>query len=112
MSKQQCYIKGGDSFSVPIQFIDTETNLGLKITPEMVITSAIKNLRGEVIATVLVEPYADQDINAGFILLSVEPTVTQTWCVGNAFCDVKVALNGQVKHSETITFMIKESITP
>lgn len=34
MLKQQCYIKRGDSFSVPIQFIDTETNLGLKITPE------------------------------------------------------------------------------
>lgn len=78
------YINIGDSFDVPIQFVDSVTGEGVEITPNMVVTSSIVNTAGDVIATPVVTPYPDQVNNVGFILLSVPTSVTETWEVGKA----------------------------
>ncbi len=99
--------KQGDTFSLPIQFYDTETKLGMIITDEMVISSQIANTSGQVIAT----PTISKLTEAGMILLEVPASITQNWKVGKAQLDIKLIIENSVRHSQTLSFSIERSIT-
>jgi len=43
--------------------------------------------------------------------LEVAPVITQSWKAGSAQLDIKLELNGQIRHSQTIQFLIEASIT-
>lgn len=105
------YIKIGDSFDVPIQLIDSTTGEAVEITSGMVITSKIVNLSGVVIATPTITPYPNQVTDKGFLLLSVDLSVTESWAVGKAKMDIKFELDGSVRHSQDFPFYIIEAIT-
>ncbi|OTG68321.1 hypothetical protein B9T25_06465 [Acinetobacter sp. ANC 4470] len=105
------YIKIGDSFAVPIQFYDTEQDVGMMITNDMNITAQIVNSSNEVIASPSITVYPDQVIDAGFILLEVPASLTRLWKVGTAQLDIKLEIDGNVRHSQNIQFRIERSIT-
>lgn len=105
------YIKTGDSFDVPIQLIDSTTGEAVEITPSMSFSCSIVNLLGAVIATPTLTPYPNQVEDKGFILMSVESSVTSTWSVGKAKMDIKFELNGSTRHSQDFSFYIIEAIT-
>lgn len=100
-------IKQGDSFSLPIQFYDTNTKLGMNFSDEMLISSQIANSSGQIIATPSVSKLAE----TGMILLEVSASITQTWKVGQAQLDIKLVINNSVRHSQTLSFNIERSIT-
>lgn len=100
-------IKQGDSFSLPIQFYDTETKLGMNITDEMFISSQIINTSGQVIAT----PSVIKLVETGMILLEVPTSITQNWKAGKAQLDIKLVIENSVRHSQTLSFNIERSIT-
>lgn len=104
-------IKIGDSFALPIQFYDTDTKLGMSITNDMSITAQIVNSSNQVIATPVITVYPDQYTDAGFILLEVPASMTQTWKAGSAHLDIKLAIGENVRHSQNIQFQILRSIT-
>lgn len=103
--------KIGDSFAVPIQFYDTELDQGMTITPDMTITARIINAQNQTIAEPQVTRYQDQQQDAGMILLEVPVSVTQNWKEGTAQMDIKLVINGNVRHSQNISFRIVRSIT-
>ena len=105
------YIKIGDSFDVPLQLIDSTTGEAVEIISGMTITSKIVNLLGTVIATPTITPYPNQVADKGFLLMSVDSSVTSTWSVGKAKMDIKFELNGSVRHSQDFSFYIIEAIT-
>lgn len=105
-------IKIGDSLAVPIQFYNPDLNQGFVITDEMSITAQIVNSSNEVIATPVITAYSDQTVDAGFILLEVPASKTRLWKVGTAQMDIKLEINGNVRHSQNIQFRIERSITP
>lgn len=105
------YIKIGDSFDVPIQLIDSTTGEAVEITPSMSFSCSIVNLLGAVIATPTITPYLNQVADKGFILMSVESSVTSTWSVGKAKMDIKFELNGSIRHSQDFSFYIIGAIT-
>ena len=99
--------KQGDTFSLPIQFYNTDTKLGMIITDEMIISSQIANSSGQVIATPNISKLAE----AGMILLEVPASITQNWKVGKAQLDIKLVIENSVRHSQTLSFSIERSIT-
>ena len=105
------YVKIGDSLDVPIQMVDSTNGLGVEITPSMSFSCSIVNLLGEVIATPTLTLYPNQVADKGFILMSVESSVTSTWNVGKAKMDIKFELNGSTRHSQDFSFYIIEAIT-
>ena len=105
------YIKIGDSFDVPLQLIDSTTGEAVEIISGMTITSKIVNLLGTVIATPTITPYPNQVADKGFLLLTVDSSVTSTWNVGKAKMDIKFELDGSVRHSQDFSFYIIEAIT-
>lgn len=100
-------IKQGDSFSLPIQFYDTDKKLGMTITDEMIISSQIANTSGQIIATPIISKLAE----TGMILLEVPALITKNWKVGKAQLDIKLVVEDSIKHSQTLTFNIERSIT-
>lgn len=104
------YFKIGDTFSVPAQFYDTETKLGVPISPSMVLAARVTNKMGTLIADCVVTPYADQVADAGWFLISVADTTT--WPVGEAMFDIKITNNSSIKHSMNECFRIIKGITP
>ena len=105
------YIKIGDSFGVPVQLVNSTTGEAVEITVDMLITSKIVNLSRTVIATPTITPYPNQVADKGFLLMSVDSSVTSTWSVGKAKMDIKFELNGSVRHSQDFSFYIIEAIT-
>lgn len=104
-------IKIGDSFALPIQFYDVDTKLGMAITDDMLISAQIINSQNQVIAIPIITVYPDQVADAGFILLEVPVSVTQTWKAGSAQLDIKLTIGENVRHSQNIQFQIGRSIT-
>ncbi|MEG2263724.1 MAG: hypothetical protein RSC68_05085 [Acinetobacter sp.] len=104
-------IKTGDSFTVPIQFYDTQTDQGFAIPVGAILEAKIINSAKQVIAVPQISIDQDQVANAGFILLEVLPSITQMWKAGSAQLDIKMSINDQVRHSQTIQFLIEASIT-
>ena len=100
-------IKQGDSFSLPIQFYDTTTQLGMTMSDEIRISSQIANTSGQIIATPTITKLAE----TGMILLEVPASITQHWKVGQALLDIKLIFESSVRHSQTIQFSIERSIT-
>ncbi|WP_336033413.1 hypothetical protein [Acinetobacter bereziniae] len=107
----QISVKIGDSFAIPIQFYDTKTDKSFAIPDDAILSTKIVNSSKQVIAEPVIRIDPDQVNNAGFIYIEVSPSITQNWKAGAAQLDIKVVLNGQVRHSETIQFMIEASIT-
>lgn len=103
--------KIGDSFAIPVQFYNTETNQGLAITSEMVITSRIVNALNQTIAEPIITVYPNQATDTGMILLEVPVSKTYLWKEGIAQMDIKLSMNGNVRHSQNISFKIVRSIT-
>lgn len=103
--------KIGDTFALPVQFINTETNDGLELTQDMEISAKIINSMNQIIATPAITVYPDQSENKGFILLEVDPLITNLWKAGSAMFDIKLMMNGQIKHSQDFKFQIQRSIT-
>ncbi|MBK0062372.1 MULTISPECIES: hypothetical protein [unclassified Acinetobacter] len=103
--------KIGDSFAVPVQFYDTESDSGMTITGDMVITARIINAQNQTIAEPQVTVYPDQQQDAGMILLEVPISQTALWKEGTAQMDIKLEMNGNVRHSQNISFRIVRSIT-
>ncbi|WP_151713356.1 hypothetical protein [Acinetobacter bereziniae] len=101
-------IKIGDSFTVPIQFFDTNTDQGFLIPTNAILESKIVNSSKQVIAEPMIK--IDQD-KTGFIVLEVSSSITRNWKVGTAQLDIKMSVDQQVRHSETIQFLIEASIT-
>lgn len=104
-------IKAGDSFAIPIQFYDTKTDKGFAIPYGAIVSTKIVNSSKQVIAEPVISIDQDQVNNAGFIYIEVSPSITQNWKSGAAQLDIKMVHNDQVRHSETIQFMIEASIT-
>ncbi|MDH2019003.1 hypothetical protein N5J44_07800 [Acinetobacter ursingii] len=103
--------KIGDSFAVPIQFYNTELDQGMTITPDMSITARIVNAQNQTIAEPHVTIYPDQLQDKGMILLEVPVSQTATWKEGTVQMDIKLVMNGNVRHSQNISFKIVRSIT-
>ncbi|MBJ9952167.1 hypothetical protein I5735_03720 [Acinetobacter baumannii] len=107
----QISIKIGDSFAIPIQFYDTKTDKGFAIPDGAILSTKIVNSSKQVIAEPVINIDQDQVNNAGFIYIEVSPSITQNWKAGAAQLDIKLLLNGQIRHSQTIQFLIEASIT-
>jgi hypothetical protein len=105
------YIKTGDSFDVPIQLINTVTGEAVEITPSMDFTTKIVDLLGNIIATPTITPYPNQVQDKGYLLITVDSSITQGWSVGKAKFDIKFELDGSVRHSQDFSFYVVESIT-
>ena len=99
-------IKIGDSFSVPVQFFNTDHNAPMVLTNDMQITCQIINANGNPVAIPTVKKLED-----GFILLQVSADETQQWKAGSAQLDIKLQVNDQVRHSQNFQFWIERSIT-
>jgi hypothetical protein len=110
MSEAIGYFKIGDSFSVPMQLFDTETNQGIEITLAMTITCRLVNSVGTLVSDCVITPYPDQVTDKGWFTISVLDT-TQ-WTVGVVTGDVKVEIDGSIKHSDNFCFNVVKSITP
>lgn len=108
---KQLSIKIGDSFAIPIQFYDTKTDKGFAIPDDAILSTKIVNSSKQVIAEPEIRIDQDQVNNAGFIYIEVAPSVTEGWKAGAAQLDIKMELNGQIRHSQTIQFLIEASIT-
>lgn len=111
-SNTKAYISIGDSLDVPIQMVDSTNGLGVEITSSMSFSCSIINLLGEVIATPTVTPYPDQVADTGYMLLSVPTSVTSTWQVGKVKTDIKMTVDGSVRHSQEFSFYVVGAITP
>lgn len=112
MTNTQLFMKAGDSLDIPIQFMDKDTGLGLAIDLALMqISASVRDLKGCKLADFEVTPYLDQVIDAGYVLLSISADITNNWSEGTTFFDIKLEQNGKVKHSETVTFTVKRSIT-
>ena len=103
--------KIGDSFAVPIQFYDTELDQGMTITQDMTITARIINAQNQTIAEPQITAYPDQQQDSGMILLEVPVSQTALWKEGTAQMDIKLEMNGNIRHSQNISFRIVRSIT-
>lgn len=103
--------KIGDSFAVPIQFYDTQLDQGMMITQDMIITARIINAQNQTIAEPQITVYPDQNADKGMILLEVPVSQTERWKEGTAQMDIKLLMNGNVRHSQNISFRIVRSIT-
>ena len=103
--------KQGDTFSLPIQFYDTEQNVGITLTPDMQISSTMINAAGKVIAEPNVAMYPDQIADAGMIVLHVAAALTEQWPVGMATMDIRLQIGDVVKHSHNFQFKIERSIS-
>ena len=99
-------IKIGDSFSVQVQFFDTDNNAPMLLTDDMQITCQIINPNGNTIAIPTV-----RKLDEGFILLEINAEETQQWKAGSAQLDIKLQINDQVRHSKNFQFWIERSIT-
>lgn len=100
-------IKIGDSFTLPVQFYNTENLEPVLLTDDMQITCQIINSTGQIFAT----PTISRLQEPGMIVLEVTALETQQWKVGSAQLDIKLQINDQVKHSQNIQFWIERSIT-
>ncbi len=103
-------LKIGDSFNLPIQFYDAITGDGFVIPSDASVEAKIINSSKQTLAVPSIIKQ-DQFSNAGFIFLEVSPHETQNWKVGSALLDIKLTINGQVRHSQTIQFLIEASIS-
>lgn len=109
--KVKPYFKIGDSFSVPIELVNPETNTNVEITPNMSFECSIVDVSGQEIASPSITPYPDQVANKGWLLMEVPTSVTETWKVGKARFDIKVIIDSAVRHTQDFTFEVRESIT-
>lgn len=100
--------KVGDSFTVPIQFYDTKTGQGMLLTDDMKFSAHIVNSSQQIIAIPMISVLWDV---VGMILLEVPISVTREWKTGTAQLDIKLEMNGNVRHSQNIQFQIQRSIT-
>lgn len=107
----KAYFKIGDSFSVPIELQDPETGLNIEITPNISFECTIVDTSGSVIATPTITPYQNQVADKGWLLMEVPTSVTELWEIGKAKFDIKVSIDGSVRHTKNFTFDIEESIT-
>lgn len=103
--------KRGDSFTLPIQFYDTDNEIGLRLTTDMQITAQIITASKVTIAAPKVTIFEDQIISPGMILLEVLATETSQWPEGSAIMDIRLQIGEVVKHSQNIQFRIERSIT-
>lgn len=103
--------KKGDTFTLPIQFYNTDTQAGLTLTPNMQITAKIVDASRALIAEPTVRIDDDQLTNPGMILLEVPAAETALWHEGAAIMDIRLQVNDVVKHSQNIQFRIERSIT-
>lgn len=105
------YFKIGDTFQVQIQWVDKNTGLGIPITQNIqVACRLLTSYNVEFLPDVIIAP--DQDTQAGFFTLFLGPDITSTFKPCTITTDIKITIDGQVKHSEDFSFIVKRSITP
>lgn len=104
------YLKSGDPFNVPIRLL--LNGAPVEVTDDMQFAVRIIDQRGQTIAEPTATPYANQshDANKGFVLL--QHLDTASWKPGIASYDIKVTINGAVRHTMTLQFAVQASITP
>lgn len=98
--------KVGDTFTVPVQFIDSATQEAIEITSDMTFTCAILDSHGNKITT----PKIDVLQEKGYLLIS--DMNTSSWAIGYATLDIKLMQGNAIRHSQDFRFEIKRSITP
>ena len=111
-SKDKPYFNTGDSFNLPIELFDIETQQPVAILPDMGFYCNIADVSGSSIASPTVLPHPDQVNFKGYLTIAVPSEVTATWKVGKAKFDIKVTVQGVVRHTKKFYFDIEESITP
>lgn len=107
-SYKSTLFKQGDSFYLELEILDSQTNEPVEITDDYEISASVNNRFGTHIADFEIVEY-DQILNKGKFALSFNDT--STWPVGEARMDVKIVIDGLVRHSATITFEIIKSET-
>lgn len=104
------YFKIGDTLLIPIQWVDSETDLGIPIASDTLISCTMLTSYGvEYFPDVIINP--DQNGSAGSFTISLPSTITETLKPCTITTDIKIVVNGQVKHSDDFTFSVKRSIT-
>ena len=86
--------KVGDTFTVPIQFINSDTKEPIVITSDMQFSCAILDARGNTVTTPTVEPLPED----GYLLIS--ELDTSQWATGIATLDIKLVQGDGVRHSQ------------
>jgi len=104
------YFKIGDTLNIPVQWTDEDTKLGVPITLDTEIKCTILTSYGvRFFPDVIIEP--DQVTNAGKFVIKLASTETEKFLACKATLDIRVTINGQVKHSEDFSFYVRRSIT-
>lgn len=104
------FFKAGDTFDLPVQLFDTDSEQGIALTDDMQFSAQVNDKFGRLISVLDVTPYVDQNTHAGFMLLSFVGD-TGHWPIGLAQTDIKLVQYGSIRHSQTIDFDIVRSIT-
>lgn len=96
------YFIAGDDFDLPIQLFNGDEVLD-RNTYEVTSSISGKGFYSECVVT---------DLPDNKVLLSVSSIDTKTWYEGKAKLDIKVVMNGKVKHSDMFEFIVKKGVTP
>ena len=99
--------KRGDTFVMPIEFFEVETQQSLPIIGTL--TAAVIDSH-KLIHTDLVIQLADQSLYPGKGIISCNNT--SEWHTGLAYLDLKLEHNSMVKHTQDFKFYIERSIAP
>ncbi|RYY79919.1 MAG: hypothetical protein EOO69_04435 [Moraxellaceae bacterium] len=101
----------GDTFDMPIQFYNTETNEPFEIPEDATFTAQLNNEYGNSIATLSAARVADQVGFKGFINVTF-PGSTTSWPAGTARTDIRMYASSATHTSDPIVFKIRRSQTP
>lgn len=104
------YIKVGDTLSVPIQWVDKATGLGIAIDSETSISCRFLTSYGaEFFPDVIID--SDQTNNAGYFTLFMTDVQTSEFLPCKITTDIEITVSGKVKHSDDFIFEVRRSIT-
>lgn len=110
MSKQDIF-KTGDTFGGKCTLRHPVTRKGIPLTPNMSFACTLQTSRGKFIADLEAIPHPDQDNFPGQVILTYSGD-TSHWPEGIIQTDLKVMINGVIKHTGTMSFPAEKGITP
>ena len=104
------YIKIGDTLNIPVDWVDSETGEGVSIDSNVTIECTFLTSYGvEFFPDIIIDP--DQLNRKGKFQIRLASSITETLLPCIVTTDLKVIINGQVRHSADFNFEVRRSIT-
>lgn len=101
----------GDTFDIPVQFYDVDTNEAFEIPEDATFAAQLNDQYGKPIATLSATRVADQVAFPGYINVTFTGS-TASWPVGTARTDIRMHAGNATHTSDPIVFKIRRSQTP